>query len=187
VKICFPQYYSQDWYSLLFNRMISTLKGPDDYIRFRNNKVRFITFNYDRSFEYFLHDSFIHAFFEKLGEYLNKQEYEEILKQIPYPIIHVYGKVDEIELHGGGVYKNDNYSFDAIERLSKNIHVIGEERQNSSKEEIPNLFTEYKRIFFLGFGYAGENLEALDIPEVLNSKHKIYGTAQGKTESEIKI
>ena len=60
------EYYSQDWYTLLFSRMASGLKGPKDLDKFKNNRVAFVTFNYDRSFEYFLHESFVHAFWQEL-------------------------------------------------------------------------------------------------------------------------
>jgi hypothetical protein len=40
-------------------------------------------------------------------------------------------------------------------------------------------------VFFLGFGYAKENLEILKIPQILNSLQKIYGTALNFTKREI--
>jgi hypothetical protein len=44
----------RDWYKELFNLMDEKLRGPDAYLDFKENKVDFITFNYDRSLEYFL-------------------------------------------------------------------------------------------------------------------------------------
>ena len=54
-KSCFNEKVSdnkEDWYNLLYNRMVKNCKNPDDYKKFFNNKVAFITFNYDRSLEY---------------------------------------------------------------------------------------------------------------------------------------
>ena len=39
--------------------------------------------------------------------------------------------------------------------------------------------------FFLGFGYADENLIILGIPDVIKNK-KVYGTVKGLTENEIR-
>lgn len=48
---------NQDWYSYLFHRMTNDLTTPDSYDYFGSNKVTFITFNYDRSLEYFIYES----------------------------------------------------------------------------------------------------------------------------------
>ena len=50
---------------------------------------------------------------------------------------------------------------------------------------IINKIKEAKRIYFLGFGYAEENLKLLKIPEVLSKGQKIFGTALGFYEEEI--
>jgi len=47
----------QDWYDLLFHMMTHTLNRSDSYKSFEQNKVTFITFNYDRSLEHFLYMS----------------------------------------------------------------------------------------------------------------------------------
>jgi len=49
----------EDWYTYLFNRMTEELREPDDYKNFLKNNVAFITFNYDRSLEYILYESFL--------------------------------------------------------------------------------------------------------------------------------
>jgi hypothetical protein len=83
--------YKEDWYKLIFNRMTSTLKGPEDFSKFRENRVAFITFNYDKSLEYFLQKSFLHTFWE------SRDKFQRSLKDyIPFHIIHVYGKIGEL-------------------------------------------------------------------------------------------
>jgi hypothetical protein len=44
---------SQDWFSFLYKRMTRTLRRPDDFKKINDNNVSFITFNYERSLEYF--------------------------------------------------------------------------------------------------------------------------------------
>lgn len=178
-----PYFNQQNWYKLLFNRMISSFKNPDDFIHFRDNKLAFITFNYDRSFEHYLYESFLHTFWEKRHEFeslLNKDNFHQY---IPFPLLHVYGQVDELLWHGGRPYK-DAFDFRTILRRSNGIRVIGE-RANHLKDEINKLISESKRIFFLGFGYATENFEALGLPGVIDENWDIFGTAKGMTGKEI--
>lgn len=51
--------------------------------------------------------------------------------------------------------------------------------------ELGNLIMNAERIFFLGFSYADENLEMLEIPKVLHKEQWVFGTAYGMTENEI--
>ena len=178
-----PSAYSQDWYKLLFNRMITSFNKSDDFNHFRENKISFITFNYDRSFEHFLYESFLHAFWEKRHEFepsLNKSNCHEY---IPFPLVHVYGQVDELLWHGGRNYK-EAFDFQTILKLSNGIRVIGE-RADHLKDEVSKLISKSKRIFFLGFGYADDNLEAVGLPGNVNENWEIFGTAKGMTEKEI--
>ena len=175
--------YGQDWYKLLFNRMISTFNEPSDFDKFRENKVAFITFNYDRSLEYFIYESFYYTFWEKRHDIESAfVSLEGIKKYIPFPFIHVYGQVDKIKEHGGSDYR-EKFAFSDIEKLSENIRVIGERANNIA--EIKKIITESKRIFFLGFGYAKENMDSIGILDIINEDWKIYGTAKRKTAKEI--
>jgi hypothetical protein len=178
-----PSVYGQDWYKLLFNRMIASFKNPDDFIHLKDNKLAFITFNYDRSFEHFLYESFLHAFWEKRHEFETSLNKDNFHQYIPFPLVHVYGKVDELLWHGGRDYKED-FDFPTILRLSNGIRVIGE-RADNLKDEVSKLISESKRIFFLGFGYAIDNLEAVCLPGNINEKWDIFGTAKGMTGKEI--
>ena len=51
-------------------------------------------------------------------------------------------------------------------------------------EEVKQQISDAIRIFFLGFGYADENLEALEFSSLLNGEHWIYGSGMGLTEIE---
>ena len=70
----------EDWYKLIFNRMISNCNKLGEHKKFRENKVAFITFNYDRSLEHFLCRSFCHTFWE------SKNDFEfSVREHIPSP------------------------------------------------------------------------------------------------------
>ncbi|HEA68247.1 MAG TPA: hypothetical protein ENI07_15720 [Desulfobacterales bacterium] len=176
----------QDWYKLLFERMVSTLNNSSDFDRFRENKVAFITFNYDRSLDHFIYKSFRNTFWQSRDDFERSLNLNDFKKYIPFPLIHVYGQVDKIRWHGGSYYRDrENFDFTKIEELSHNIRVIGE-RSNGLKDEISEVITNHKRIFILGFGYADENLEAIGLPGPVNEEWNIYGTAKGMKEKEIK-
>ena len=53
---------NQDWHSYLYHRMTDTLTDPHSYKQIGDNKISFITFNYDRSLEFLLYDSLINSF-----------------------------------------------------------------------------------------------------------------------------
>ena len=52
-------------------------------------------------------------------------------------------------------------------------------------EEAQKLISKAHRVFFLGFGYAEENLDALGFPDVFAGVQKVLGTAMGFTKIEI--
>jgi len=172
-----PDYYKEDWYSLLFNRMIEDIKESNGSDKFKENKIAFITFNYDNSLEYFLAQSFSNAFSE--NRYLNTD--------IPFPIVHVYGQLPRWGPTWGSSlnYRETPISVESNIRMSRGIHVIGERLGDELKEGIKKLIAWSKRIFFCGFGYAKDNLEAINFPINLDGSLSIYGSAKGKTDTEI--
>ena len=91
----------------------------------------------------------------------------ETLKAIR--ILHVYGKVDNLlwELPDTnrslpGTKYRINHTYDVIYRMTYNIKTIYETVSNQSA--LSSEIHLAKRIFFLGFGYADENLNILRIP-----------------------
>jgi hypothetical protein len=181
------QHFTEDWYRLLFTRMTSRLKVPGDFARFPENKVAFVTFNYDRSLEYFLYKSYYHNFSE------SRRAFEHNMRDyISFPIIHVYGQIAELPISFEA--REDHYRawgdiqagpIGTIESMSSNIRVVGERAQEGFKEKASQLLDTYKRIFFLGFGYAEENLDAIGFPGNIDETWTINGTARGMTLKEI--
>lgn len=169
----------QDWYTWLFERLTDELVKKDDYSRFSENDVSFVTFNYDRSLEHFLYDSLLNAFVgvgaAKIVEQLNR-----------ITVIHVFGQVAPLEWQdqSGIEYRRDIKSVN-VDALSKNLRTIYEEMDNPELEEAKDLIRKAGRIFFLGFGYAKENLDVLGIPEILSIGQRVYGTGLGLTKREI--
>jgi len=180
---------NEDWYFHLFNRLTRELAGRDGYQGFGNSDVAFVTFNYDRSLEYFLFSSLLHAF-----EGADPLKIEEQILRVP--IIHVYGRVAPVRLHDSGEQRLAEYGLKygrEIDRFSMvnflnvidYLYVVREERANPELEKARGQIAQAERLFFLGFGYARENLAALAIPGVLSPKQHIHGTAMGYVPAEI--
>ncbi len=174
----------QDWYSFLFNQMTKTLTDPEDFRNFGNNKVTFITFNYDRSLEFFLLQSLANSF--------QAAHEDEIIAEVnKIDIHHVYGRLPDLthESDNGLPYAlartaEHKLSYSSFIENAERIKVIYD-RQNGEYEDVLSKISEAKRVFFLGFGFAEENIERLKLDEIISYKQQIYGTAYGLFDSEI--
>jgi hypothetical protein len=170
----------QDWYTWLFEQLTDKLVRKEDYNRFCENDISFITFNYDRSLEYFLCDSLRNSFKEIADGKIIEQ-----VKEIE--ICHVFGQVGPLEWQGQ--HDQIEYRVDVkstnVEALCDNIRIVYDGGENPKLEEARQLISKADRVFFLGFGYAEENLDILGIPDVLTKVRKVFGTALGFTEIEI--
>ncbi len=113
------------------------------------------------------------------------------------PIIHVYGQIAPVKLHDnnqqglptyGLAYGKDIPHLSEVNFLDdmRYLYVVRENRANAQLEKARKAISGAERIFFLGFGYAGENLDALGFPGVLKPHHHVYGTAKDYTPTEIR-
>jgi hypothetical protein len=180
-----PALKADDWYSHLFHLMSEDFRTPERYFISENN-ISFITFNYDRSLEYYLHQCLSNSFCE-IPEVDKDDEFSKI------KFYHVYGKIgrlgfepqdDKPELDYREKLKDKEYSdfFDSID-------IIDPERVQSISDPFISILQNAERIYFLGFDYAVENLEALGVgsEKPLKQNCVIYGTAFNKSELEISV
>ncbi len=173
-----------DWYTCLYRRMIQGLETPEDLLRISENKVSFITFNYDRSLEHYLFNN-LYGLLKNAG--VSKEAVATKLVEIP--IIHVYGKTGYLPWEGKAA-PSVHYGFDkrlpgeiAIQ-TQKMINLIYEERKDSPElERAKKLISNADRIIFLGFGYDEMNLSILGLPGLMQNK-LVLGTAFNLTENE---
>jgi len=176
---------AQDWYWYLFNRLRRELTGRDGYQDFGGNRITFITFNYDRSLEHFLFDSLLHSF-----EGADAQTVRAQIDRIP--IIHVYGKLAPLPWQEDDTSKVLGYgdhgllSSRNVLGIIENLYVVREERVNPEQDKAREAIQEAERVFFLGFGYAPESLEALGLLDVLRRTPRIYGTAMRWNARELR-
>lgn len=171
----------KDWYTFILTKLRGGLLNKEDFItRFGENRISIITFNYDRSLEHFL--------FESLWKCFSSVTPEDVKKQLGHiKIIHVFEQIAALQWqdpNNGIEYARPVREVDAL-RLARNLRIIYDENENPALEDARKLIAESRRIFFLGFGYAPENLELLEIPQSIRPNTKVYGTALGFTTKEI--
>ena len=170
----------QDWYYHIFNEHLTNdILKKSDLSKFANNNVTFITFNYDRSLENFLFESLRYSF----------TDMDEVVKRLVNDtrIIHVYGKIAPLEWEDNteGIqlnYKN-NYLIKRTAELVDNIQIIYDMREEVS-EEIQDIISEAREIFFLGFGYGDENLDAINFSKLVKPYQSVFGTAMDYKRNE---
>jgi hypothetical protein len=179
------------WYQYLFNHMFKNCKKVED---FSNNKVSIITFNYDRSLEYYLLTC-LQAKYKK-----GPIECAKVIQNIP--VLHVYGKlgdIPELSSHPEDAIPYSNLNRNLIKFLQiaeKSIKIINDPNANTSPEfqEAQKLINKATNIYFLGFGFLGENMRRLftdystpgiefgllkDTPSKVGIGRKCFGTMLG--------
>jgi hypothetical protein len=137
-----------DWYLHLSERL------NQSFDEFENNKLSIITFNYDRSLEYYL--------FNSLVNWHGKSVDECIEKLAKVPIIHVYGQLGTIPYPQRGcrqylpLGEDENNVRDALLDAAHGITLLHE--RASDLTEACRRLTLARRICFLGFSYHPLNL-----------------------------
>lgn len=156
---------NSDWYSSFYLQLYRNLPRGDQY-KFWQYDFSVITFNYDRSFEYFIYDSLTKAFkgkTEKIIEGLNKIK-----------VIHVYGRMAKFIWQAQTSNENVSVSIpyreiissERHERCALNIDIMYNSRLNNPRMEmIREIISNAKRLLFVGFGFDKFNLETIGITE----------------------
>lgn len=179
----FDNEVSDHWYQELWHAMTTELKGPT---LLRHNKVRFVTFNYDRSLEFALHEASKNTF------ELDDERAEECWASIP--ICHVYGQLGSLNSKNGDfrAYAKD-VSASSLEIAANGIRIIPEAREDDTQFQMVRTWFEWaEQICFLGFGYDELNMNRLGLDSVLEwikkrgkGTPRIVASILGLTNSEV--
>ena len=172
------------WYRILWNALIEDGEGINDLQR---NKVKFVTFNYDRSLECFLHYATTNTFGVDNAQAMAAWSHLQI--------IHVYGelgKFDVTDSQGACPYTTDVLQGPRLSIAAHGIQIMPEHREESKVfERVRDVLAGAARICFLGFGFDPLNVERLGLASVLDWKRKnkqaveIYASMYQKTKTEI--
>jgi hypothetical protein len=168
---------NDNWYFYLYNRMLDGCRTADSYGHFGDNKVTFITFNYDRSLEHYL--------FKSLRNTFRKAPEAAIVEQLKrIPVHHVYGQVDYLPWQGGKKLYGAKYGHEEIAGVISNIKTMFE-MTAPEKEDLKRMIGSTRRIYFLGFGYDESNMRIIGLPDAIGPGHHISGTYTGAKPKEV--
>ena len=145
-----PYAPDQHWYELLVNVLDRPIGS------FPENKLSIVTFNYDRSLEYYL--------LSVLSTRLQSEE--RAIEMInAFEIVHVHGALgDLMPLRSEGRSYLPLLDPAGIRTASDQILIVGEASGETEEFKIArNLLTNASRIVFLGFGYHPKSVRRLGI------------------------
>jgi hypothetical protein len=184
-----------DWYRYLFNKLVDSGDAASILLNFQEEKISFVTFNYDRSFEHFLYESLV-GLLSQAG--VSHVEIAQVLNRLP--VVHVFGKIADLPWQCEG--DNEGKMLDEKANLvrfgeeklpapyvglmlHKNIRLMyGERRDSTVLQKARELIASASRVLFMGFGYDRDNLSLLGVPESLKGK-QVFGTAYGLVDNEV--
>lgn len=176
---------SENWYEYLYQKM-SASRGE-----FGQNKVSFVTYNYDRSLEQF--------FFTALKNSYGLSDDGTSLEMSRVPIVHLHGVLGNLPWQGGDSlpYGPIPMHHEHVRLAARLIRIVSEDVGVASDERFAQahkLLAEARRIIFLGFGYHPLNLKRLNLNQVLGFvqepgsgamfTREILGTRLGMTDIE---
>lgn len=160
--------FNDDWYRLLFNKLGTRFEDLG------RNEVSFLTFNYDRSLEYYLITAIMNSYTRAFSD--AKAAIEKL------NIVHLYGHLGDIaesslndwREHGTGL--NEKY----ISRGADGIQILSDRNDGSPIfDKAHALLKQAQVICFLGFGYQKTNVERLFKDIILIPAVRIIGSAYG--------
>ena len=160
-----------NWYAYLWSRL-RTL-NPADLPR---NRLSIITFNYDRSLEYFLYNA-ISATYNR-----GDSEVRPLLDTIP--IVHLHGQLGLLrEATGYGRGFSPHRGAAMLNMAGAGITIIHEADDGDTNfTRAWGYLSKAHRICFLGFGYNHTNVRRLHIEKY---EGQIFGTTMGLKSPEI--
>ena len=168
----------KDWQRESWDWLNHISRHLDNYLRERRkDRLAFVTFNYDRSVEFYLA-----KYFEDRMGLLLDDAYRVAMDRY-CPVAHVHGMVEGRYSGGGpppaygGMPDSDYQGGD--------LYLIGEDADTfREKSGVPDLMAEADRVVFLGFGYARGNLERIK-PRVPKVGQVVQGTAYKADSAEV--
>ena len=172
------------WLTPFSKLIIEKCPRTPDAICERLGQIAVITFNYDRSVEYFL-VLLLAGYFR-----LSKDDIEEALSHIE--VHHVYGSL------GSFISDDNDYDYTPygqateiadLHEMSRKIITFNEgiDDDNSRIPEMKELLRKAKRTIFLGFAYHKQSIDLLITKTPHNRKtQSVYGTCKGVAQSQNK-
>jgi hypothetical protein len=158
------------WYDFLKSQLLSSTDV------FEQNQIRVITFNYERSLEYYLFDSLWPCYCKKMTE----DEYREAMNKIYF--LHVYGSLGPLPWQSQeDAVQYGSYDYGQILAASMNIKVLHEgegDGVTANFSKACEWLGWADRVLFLGFGFHPDNVARLRLSEKLRRDQEIQATCK---------
>lgn len=158
------------WYHWLFNIL------KDDLACLTDGRVRFVTFNYDLSFEQFFYQTILYTLYGRAQTTTQQEEVQDILFKMD--IVHLYGRLGVLkweksearvqERRDYGCFNSTSDIFtkqNLIKICAKYIDLV---RQGDPADQTQNAFnkaaghlSQADYVYFLGFSYNRVNMQRL--------------------------
>ena len=165
---------SGDWIAYLF-RYLRT----DDPDVFSGNRIKVITFNFDRSFE--------RRLFLMLGAYYGVDDNAAAQLRFAVPVLHLHGSLGGEYWCGERRTESRAFSPDTTQdqrySLMNAIRIVHEEIDQEALGKAQRWLSEAERICFLGFGYHELTMGRLGMSSPLENA-TIWGTTLGLSQAE---
>ena len=152
------------WIGTIANNAGGDLRRRDFEERLAN--IAFVTFNYDRTLEWYL-AHYISTSFD-----VRYEEAVEFVREMP--IMHVYGSL-------GDPFSGDHFQFGSPDQFAyyaaKNILTFCEEVNSDHARSIAEIMLSARKTVFLGCAFHKPNLRLL-YPHDMPPRNTVYGTCQ---------
>ena len=162
------------WYEYLW-QMLDALF--EDFLK---SKLTIITFNYDRSLDYFIQRAIQSNF--------KKSELETALLCASVPMIHVHGKLGDFAdvPYGGQPDDGGSVSEEMVICAAKGIKVIHEAVDDSLEfSAARQALAAAQRVYYVGFSYDERSMERLGTPSQAAVNGEVRGCRFGMTGPEL--
>ena len=165
----FAQVRDHSWYRYLF----SHLTEGTPIKQFTDNKVSFVTFNYDRSLEHYLETRMRGLYGEDI------QMCRNVLAGLS--IVHVHGSLGPLPGWADGSGKRaytPQIGDDWARELPGLIQVVFEtDQQTHAYRSAAGMIAKAGAVYFLGCHYHSQNMERLGISALQNFNTRAFGSA----------
>ncbi len=160
--------FKDNWYRFILYKILSDCRNVSDL---KDNKVKFITFNYDVSLESYLFKGLKKIQFLKASD-------KDIICFLENSFIHMYGKirddpfVDPVpaikELLSKHNVKENKPVIEQAYTASLNIKTIGDDKDVAdSISKAQKYIKDGEDIYILGYGFDEKNSDRLDLKKLL--------------------
>lgn len=159
------------WYKYMFNRLLKSDAS-------RTSPLTILTYNYDRSLDYYLHTACRHRF--------NFSDEQAIERMKTVEIIHLHGHLGHLphQKHEGEPY-GALLRHDHLKNAAASIRIIHEDMENDPPFLLArDRLSMASTVCFMGTSYHPKNIQRLCPATWVNKVPRIMGTCQGIPHSE---